>query len=325
VSSRREALAKGPTEVLYRRLASAGMLLLFVFGCIGLDLVLPVAGRPGWWMLPVYLVMVLGTVREMSQLLANRWPVEPIRVLMAGAVASLLPVVPLLYETVGNCEVPANCPVGGFGWIVIGQCVAVIGLGIGAMRRFSTVGLEESNPERMASIALGWLLSFGVVAYVVTPMSVWWLIRQHGGNALGIINLIGLVLVTKMADTGAYFSGKMFGKHKLSPAISPGKTVEGLIGGAIVSALAAVLYFRGFAPAFGVQGMGGTWWGPMVLGLLLTVGGVVGDLLESMIKRSVGQKDSGHQLPGLGGIWDVTDSLIPAAVIGYLGVLAGLN
>lgn len=319
------ALAEGPIDVLTRRLVSAGLLLVFVFGCIGLDLAWPVAGKPGWWMLPLYLVMVLGTVREMSQLLASRWPVEPDRVVIAGAVASLLPVVPLFYETLWNRDVSTNSPIGGFGWIVIGQSVAMIGLGLDSMRRFSAVGQDETSQDRSAAIALGWVVSLAVVAYVVTPMSVWWLIRQHGGNVLGMINLIGLVLATKMADTGAYFAGTLFGKRKLSPAISPGKTVEGLIGGACVSALAAVLYFRGIVPAFGIGGMGGTWWGPLVLGLMLTLGGVVGDLLESMIKRSVGRKDSGHQLPGLGGIWDVTDSLIPAAVIGYFGVLAGLN
>jgi phosphatidate cytidylyltransferase len=137
-------------------------------------------------------------------------------------------------------------------------------------------------------------------------------------------NLIGVVWVTKMADAGAYFSGKRFGRTKLSPVVSPGKTVEGLIGGFGASLVAAYLAYKMIFPALGIAG-GATLWGPALMAGLFTAGGLVGDLTESMVKRTVGAKDSGGQLPGLGGVWDVTDSLLPATVLGYLAILAGWN
>ena len=143
------------------------------------------------------------------------------------------------------------------------------------------------------------------------------------GQESGLYELIALVAVTKFADTGAYFSGKLFGRTKLAPAISPGKTVEGLIGGLVFSIVVAYVAFRVVLPRLGVAA-GAYVWGPALLGTMLTVIGLIGDLLESMVKRSVGAKDSGNSLPGLGGVWDVTDSLIPASIVGYLGLIARL-
>jgi phosphatidate cytidylyltransferase len=142
-------------------------------------------------------------------------------------------------------------------------------------------------------------------------------------SGFGMAHLIGIVLIVKMADAGAYFVGKRMGRTKLAPVISPGKTVEGLMGGFVVAGLSAYIYYKAILPGLGIS-LGGTLWGPAVMAGLLTTGGVVGDLTESMVKRAAGFKDSGASIPGLGGIWDVTDSLIPAAILGYLGVLANL-
>ena len=91
-----------------------------------------------------------------------------------------------------------------------------------------------------------------------------------------------------------------------------------------MSVAVAYLFLRWIVPSLG--GQPGTYiWGPALLGCLLTMVGLVGDLLESMVKRTVGAKDSGGLLPGLGGVWDVTDSLLPTAIIGYLGVIAKLT
>lgn len=310
--------------MLGRRLVSASALLAFVLACIGLDLWRPMAGVPGWWMLPVYFLLVLGTVREMSELLAARWSIDPKRVLMGAAVAASAPLFPMVYTTCMGRGYPADCPVGSFGWIVLGMVLAMLLLGCDALLQFSkvTVDASEGGPER---VALGWLLSVSILAYVVMPMSLWWLIRQHGSSSQGMANMVGIALVTKMADTGAYFFGKLFGRTKLCPAISPGKTIEGLLGGIAVACVACFVFFRLLVPALGLPFGNTGWWGPCLLALLLAVGGLVGDLIESMIKRSVGKKDSGNQLPGLGGVWDVTDSLIPAAALGYLGILFGLN
>jgi phosphatidate cytidylyltransferase len=118
-----------------------------------------------------------------------------------------------------------------------------------------------------------------------------------------------LILVTKMGDIGAYFTGGLFGKHSLIPRISPNKTVEGTIGGlafSIVSALAS----KSYLPALHYAHLA-------VLGVLLGVLAQVGDLAESLLKRACDVKDSGRNLSGFGGMLDLIDSLIFTAPIFY--------
>ncbi len=131
--------------------------------------------------------------------------------------------------------------------------------------------------------------------------------------------LLYLVVVVKSSDVGAYFVGSLIGRHKLFPRISPGKTWEGLAGGLATGILASVLFSRlAHAPGtdpgtitFGrvVLGSLDAW----ILGAFLAAIGVLGDLVESLLKRSAGMKDSGCLFPGMGGILDVLDSLLFAA------------
>lgn len=116
-----------------------------------------------------------------------------------------------------------------------------------------------------------------------------------------------------IADSAAYFAGKNFGKHKLAPSISPGKTWEGVAGALIgVTAFGAVLYF-----SLGINNLAifpGLW--------IVTLLGVVGDLFESMMKRQMNLKDSGSLLPGHGGILDRIDGVIPSLPIAILMIYA---
>ncbi|HUK57283.1 MAG TPA: phosphatidate cytidylyltransferase [Nitrospiria bacterium] len=123
-----------------------------------------------------------------------------------------------------------------------------------------------------------------------------------------------LFLVTWAGDTGAYYIGKGFGRRPLAPRLSPGKTVEGAVGGLAASILAAVLARQWFLPFLSV-------YDGLFLGLLLGVLGQMGDLTESMFKRSAGVKDSGHFLPGHGGILDKMDSLIFTTPLFYYYLL----
>ena len=124
-------------------------------------------------------------------------------------------------------------------------------------------------------------------------------------------------------DTGAYCSGSLLGRHKLFPRISPGKSWEGSIGGAVfVMIAAAIIYFLNVGQTDGlVAGM--PLWQWLGLGLVVVVFGTWGDLVESLFKRTLGIKDSGNILPGHGGMLDRFDSslmAIPAAVV-YLYTL----
>ncbi|MCX5687006.1 MAG: phosphatidate cytidylyltransferase [Candidatus Omnitrophica bacterium] len=122
-----------------------------------------------------------------------------------------------------------------------------------------------------------------------------------------------LILVTKMGDVGAYLIGSSIGKHNLIPRISPHKTIEGTVGGLIFSlltALASKCYLAGFS------------YGHLItLGILLGILAQVGDLAESLIKRDIGVKDSGHNLSGFGGMFDLIDSLLFTTPIFYFYIV----
>ncbi len=122
--------------------------------------------------------------------------------------------------------------------------------------------------------------------------------------------LLTVVILTFAIDTGAYAIGRVLGRRKLAPTISPGKTWEGAIGAMLVGTGAAVAITKGFDLDIRV-------WQTAVLGLLVSFFTQLGDLAESMLKRAAGAKDAGSLIPGHGGVLDRLDSLIPAIVVVY--------
>jgi len=153
----------------------------------------------------------------------------------------------------------------------------------------------------MGMVYCGWLASYWV-ALRALPEGKWWF-------------LIALPAVW-LADSGAYLIGSRFGKHLLSPRLSPHKTWEGYWGGVISGVLSgwmlAALWRLGAAPETSIAA-----WKGALIGLLLSALTPLGDLGESMIKRQIGVKDSSHILPGHGGIFDRIDSWLWAGVLGY--------
>ena len=161
-------------------------------------------------------------------------------------------------------------------------------------------------------LARGW----GVVWYLsgffyalLPALALLWL-RERTGLDL----LIWAFIVTWSTDIGAYFAGRTFGRRKLAPSISPGKTVEGLWGGVATATI------------FGGAWVLGTGLGQplLVLAPLFALAAQGGDLFESWMKRKAGVKDSGHWLPGHGGVLDRLDGLVPVAVLTALVQLVGL-
>ena len=123
--------------------------------------------------------------------------------------------------------------------------------------------------------------------------------------------VLTFLLLTVVSDTGAYAIGWRFGKHKLAPRISPGKTREGLFGAVSFAMAAGALCMQYLIDD-------GTWWQGLILGLAVAASATLGDLGESMIKRDLGIKDMGTLLPGHGGIMDRLDSLLPTAPVVWL-------
>jgi len=125
--------------------------------------------------------------------------------------------------------------------------------------------------------------------------------------------ILMLVLLVAAADIGAYFSGRALGKHKLAPRVSPGKTWEGVAGGLLFVFLVALL----LKLSFGLR----EWQALMIVMLPAALVSVVGDLLESMLKRYRGIKDSSQLLPGHGGVLDRIDGLVAAAPVFSLSIM----
>ncbi|KOG73979.1 phosphatidate cytidylyltransferase [Streptomyces rimosus subsp. rimosus] len=123
--------------------------------------------------------------------------------------------------------------------------------------------------------------------------------------------VLTFLLLTVVSDTGAYAVGWRFGKHKLAPRISPGKTREGLFGAVLFAMVAGALSMELIID-------NGAWWQGLLLGIAVAASATLGDLGESMIKRDLGIKDMGTLLPGHGGIMDRLDSLLPTAPIVWL-------
>lgn len=162
-------------------------------------------------------------------------------------------------------------------------------------------------------IVRGWGLEWNVGGffYCLFPALALLWVRERSGLDL----LIWSFIVTWATDIGAYFAGRTFGKRKLAPSISPGKTVEGLYGGIVAAALlgAAWVMWTGLGEPL------------LLLAPLFAVAAQGGDLFESWMKRQAGIKDSGNWLPGHGGMLDRLDGLAPVAVLTALAQLSGLT
>jgi phosphatidate cytidylyltransferase len=155
------------------------------------------------------------------------------------------------------------------------------------------------------------------IAYVGLLMSFALHLRVLGGSRAGMVALAALVIVVKMGDTGAYTVGRLIGRHKMAPLISPGKTMEGAGGAVLFSCLGAWFAFT-WLPVWmdaDIAERSGSW---LLFGLLVGLAGLAGDLAESLFKRDLGSKDSSSWLPGFGGVLDIVDSLLFAAPVAYL-------
>jgi len=270
--------------MLWQRVATA-----LVLGPIALALIW---FGPAWAVGAVLALVVLLAVEEWTRLsaLANTsW-----HVVFTPVAAALL--IAAFGQDKASPIVDATLLIGLLWWI-----------GAAVWLRAYPAVFRNGRIEPGLAVTAGWLVF--IPAYLGIM-----LLHSHPGNS-GPLHVLLLLALVWAADTGAYFAGHRFGRRKLAPKISPGKTWEGFFGGfaaaGLIAILAAVFVFE--PGRLGVPGF--------VIVCLITVAfSVVGDLTVSMFKRQAQVKDTGHLLPGHGGILDRLDSLFAAAPVLALGL-----
>jgi len=198
---------------------------------------------------------------------------------------------------------------GVFGAMVVpGAQAHLAGVVIGCVVIGMLMALVKAEPLEDAANRTGWAIAgpiyiggtFGAIAALFD--------RPHGGSWV-----IVTLLFSFLSDTAGYFVGRKWGKHKLSPVVSPKKTIEGAIGGLAAGLLSGVFMSLTLLPVLPL-------WHAVPLALVATAAGQAGDLCESLIKRSAGVKDSGSVLPGHGGFLDRSDAMmfVSAVVWAYV-------
>lgn len=261
------------------------------------------AARPGIYLLPLAIGAAQLAAGELLAMFRKRghaplaWAVYGgvLLTVLAAAVPGLLPDL-------------ATSSAGRLGWLAIGLALALLLAIVGEMRRYDGSG---KSIAQLSLSALAILYIGGLIGFLIQ-------LRLLGGGdgRVGMLALVSMIAVVKMSDIGQYTAGRLFGKHKLAPTLSPGKTWEGLLGGLIFATATAWLLVL-LARSRGWGGNEGLL-PAAVYSWALVVAGIVGDLAESMLKRDAGVKDSSEWMPGFGGVLDLLDSLMGAAPVAYL-------
>ncbi len=268
------------------------------------------AATPGTWLLLLALVAGLGAANEVVTLLAAGG-YHPLSSVIYGGTLLVIAsnLLPLHWRPVDEEHALARLV-----WPLVAFTLSMLAAFIGEMRRY----------ERPGGVMINVGLAIFGVAYVGLLLSFTVQLRLLGGPQDGIVALAALVAVVKFGDTGAYTFGHLFGRHKMTPVLSPGKTWEGAAGGLLSAALGAWLVMTFLPRALG-HTLSQASWSWLLFGVVVGIAGILGDLAESLFKRDVGRKDSSNWMPGFGGILDVLDSILFAAPVAYLCWCVGMN
>jgi phosphatidate cytidylyltransferase len=295
------------------RLVSAGIIVPLVLLIVWLDFRAGQSGMPGTWLLPLQLVIVgMGIVEVLHLFRAGGFkPRIKLTVLVGLCVTASFGTSVLYhyYELLTGHDFPP--PTTTFDYDVrlpmLILAAGVIVLFLGEINRYPSAGSGLVHTS----------MSVFAIAYVAGCFGFLSNLRLYHSNGWGMAALVSMLAIVKLNDTGAYFTGKLIGRHKMTPVLSPGKTWEGAVGGIVFACLFSCLFFQYIAPQF-VEGP--VPFRPLAwifYGVILSLAGIAGDLAESLIKREMKRKDSSVWLPGLGGVLDIIDAILFAAPVAY--------
>jgi phosphatidate cytidylyltransferase len=290
------------------RLLSAGVILCLLLALAALDFIGAGGAPAGGWLICWLLMVTAMATEECLSLLAAKnlrpvqWPVY------AGTAAVTLAFgLPIFGHLVGQSTAlsyEVSLP-------LIALALASMLVLVAEMRRFHAPGQHIVH----IALAIFTIVYVGVLAGFMTELRI-----LNDNNAQGMTALVSLLLVAKSSDVGAYLLGRLIGRTKMTPRLSPGKTVEGAFGGIATACVTSWAFFQFVAPPL-MQRSDYTppgWLSTILYGFILAIAAMIGDLAESLLKRDMERKDSSTWLPGLGGVLDIIDSLLVAAPAAYL-------
>ena len=250
--------------------------------------------------------------------IAALWFLAPIYLVGIALVVALLAFREYL-DIAARAGVQVSKPAGATSVALACVAVGIPGMPVEAALSGTTLGLSALALSRAltrgtSAVETNGALSTAAIAafaplYIGVPIGLIAATRWTAGREAALL----LILTVATSDTFQYYSGRLFGRRLLAPVVSPKKTIEGAIGGFVGAAL--------------VLGVVGAWWLPqmgivtrIVLGLAVAAAGIMGDLFESLLKRSVSLKDASAVIPGHGGVLDRIDALLFAAPVFYVFV-----
>jgi phosphatidate cytidylyltransferase len=264
---------------------------------------------PLWFVLSAF--VMAATARELAALFSNT-PARPDARVVAGGLLAILAAnwLPHLaascptHDPVSSIMTEPFGSIGVLAWPFLSFTAVV-------MAAFVAESLRFEQPGRAVASIAGTVL---IVAYVGLLGTFMIQMRWLEGCKHGLIPLAMLIATAKGGDVGAYTIGRLFGRRKLWPTLSPNKTIAGGVGGLAFSMVGA-LVVESFARDRGLIALG--WLGAAAFGLVVGATAQIGDLMESMVKRDCGRKDASAAVPGFGGVLDILDSLLFAAPVAY--------
>ena len=300
--------------MLKRRLIGAAIIISVMLFLLWLDFQVgtpAMSGRPGVILCLLAIVTSGVAAAELWQMFRTGAAIQQPLWLVIGTMVVTTTIMcgPVLYAVY-----PADCPIGKFGWPLVGLLLAVVSSFLYEMVTFDIARTQQPGvvTQRISRAVLIYAYLTILFAFLTAHRFL------NHDNHLGQIALVTLLSTVKLSDSFAFFTGRQFGTVKLAPKLSPGKTVQGSLGALVGGCVAAAINVFLVAPfIFGVT-LELPWWWILVYGVVVSIAGMLGDLAESLIKRDCMSKDSSTWLKGLGGILDIVDSLVFAAPISWL-------